>query len=103
MPAGIALLNAFFQSVTARTAGFATLPMKQFAYPTLLIVLLLMFIGGGACSTAGGVKVSTVAVLALEGAALVRRRWQTAAFGRGVPTGCWPPPQRWWRSIRWCW
>ena len=85
MPAGEALMNAFFQSVTARTAGFATLPIEQLAYPSLFVLLLLMFIGGGACSTAGGVKVTTAAVLAMEGFALVRRRWQTAAFGRRVP------------------
>jgi trk system potassium uptake protein len=86
MPAWQALMNAFFQSVTARTAGFATMPVKHFSYPTLMILLLLMFIGGGACSTAGGVKVSTVAVLTAEGWSLLRRRWQTAAFGHGIPT-----------------
>lgn len=85
MPVGEALMNAFFHSVTARTAGFSTLPVEQFAYPSLFVLLLLMFIGGGACSTAGGVKVTTAAVLAMEGLALVRRRWQTAAFGRRVP------------------
>jgi trk system potassium uptake protein len=47
--------------------------------------MVLMFIGGNSCSTAGGVKVSTVAVLTLEGAALAGRRWQTAVFGRRVP------------------
>jgi trk system potassium uptake protein len=85
MPAGQAALNALFQSVTARSAGFSTVPIQQFAYPSLFVLLLLMFIGGNSCSTAGGVKVSTVAVLALEGVSLARRRWQTAAFGRGVP------------------
>lgn len=85
MPAWQALMNAFFQSVTARTAGFTTLPVEHFSYPTLMILLLLMFIGGGACSTAGGVKVSTVAVLAAEGWSLLRRRWQTYAFGHGIP------------------
>jgi trk system potassium uptake protein TrkH len=86
MPAWQALMNAFFQSVTARTAGFATLPVEHFSYPTLMILLLLMFIGGGACSTAGGVKVSTVAVLTVEGVSLLRRRWQTVAFRHGIPT-----------------
>jgi trk system potassium uptake protein len=85
MPAGQAALNALFQGVTARSAGFSTVPIQQFAYPSLFVLLLLMFIGGNSCSTAGGVKVSTVAVLALEGVSLARRRWQTAAFGRGVP------------------
>ncbi len=85
MPAGQALMHAFFQGVTARTAGFTTLPVEHFAYPTLFVLLLLMFIGGGACSTAGGVKVSTVAVLAAEGVSLLRRRWQTTAFRHGIP------------------
>ena len=85
LPAGQAALNALFQSVTARSAGFSTVPIEQFAYPSLFVLLLLMFIGGNSCSTAGGVKVSTVAVLALEGVSLAKRRWQTAAFGRGVP------------------
>jgi trk system potassium uptake protein len=85
MPAGQAALNALFQGVTARSAGFSTVPIQQLAYPSLFVLLLLMFIGGNSCSTAGGVKVSTVAVLALEGVSLARRRWQTAAFGRGVP------------------
>jgi trk system potassium uptake protein TrkH len=85
MPFGQAAMHALFQSVTARSAGFSTLPMEHFAYPSLFILLLLMFVGGNSCSTAGGVKVTTVAVLAIEGVSLVRRRWQTAAFGRGVP------------------
>lgn len=85
LPAGEALMNAFFQGVTARTAGFTTLPVEYLAYPTLFLLLLLMFIGGGACSTAGGVKVSTVAVLTVEGVSLLRRRWQTAAFRHGIP------------------
>jgi trk system potassium uptake protein len=78
-------LNAFFQSVTARSAGFTTLPVASFTVPTLFLLLLLMFIGGASCSAAGGVKVSTVAVLTLEGISQARRRWQTAAFGRRVP------------------
>lgn len=86
LPAGLGILNALFHSVSARTAGFSTLPVAHFTYPSLFILLLLMFIGDGACSTAGGVKVTTAAVLVLEGAALARRRWQTAAFGRRVPT-----------------
>jgi trk system potassium uptake protein len=85
MPAGQAAMNALFQSVTARSAGFATVPVEQFTYSSLFVLMLLMFIGGSSCSTAGGVKVTTVAVLTLEGVALARRRWQTAAFGRRVP------------------
>ncbi|MFU8895869.1 MAG: TrkH family potassium uptake protein [Gammaproteobacteria bacterium] len=85
MPAGQAAMNAFFQSATARSAGFSTMPVESLAYPSLSILLLLMFIGGNSGSTAGGVKVSTFTVLILEGAAMARHRWQTAAFGRRVP------------------
>jgi trk system potassium uptake protein len=85
MPGWQAVMNAFFHSVTARTAGFETLPVAQLAYPSLFILMLLMFVGGNSCSTAGGIKVSTAAVLTLEGIALARRRWQVAAFGRRIP------------------
>ncbi|NHA13476.1 TrkH family potassium uptake protein [Thioalkalivibrio sp. XN279] len=85
MSAGETALAALFQSVTARTAGFSTLPMEALAYPSLFALLLLMFVGGGACSTAGGIKVSTFGVLTLQGLALARHKWQAAAFGRRVP------------------
>jgi trk system potassium uptake protein TrkH len=85
MSAGETVLASIFQSVTARTAGFSTLPMETLAYPSLFALLLLMFIGGGACSTAGGIKVSTFGVLTLQGLALARHKWQAAAFGRRVP------------------
>lgn len=78
-------LGAFFSSVTARTAGFSTLDMNELSNATLFVLILLMFIGGGPCSTAGGVKVTTVSVLVLQGLSQFRRRWQTAAFGRRVP------------------
>jgi|SRR6056297_79862 len=85
LPAGQAAMNALFQSVTARSAGFTTMPVEHFAYPAIFLLILLMVIGGSSGSTAGGVKVSTVSILALAGVAHARRRWQTAAFGRRVP------------------
>lgn len=78
------LVNALFQSVTARSAGFSTLPIESLAYPSLFVLMLLMVVGGSSCSTAGGVKVSTVAVLALQAKALVRHSWQISAFHRRV-------------------
>jgi trk system potassium uptake protein len=85
MHAPAAAMNAFFQSVTVRTAGFNTLPVEGFSNPALFVMMLLMIIGGSSCSTAGGIKVSTATVLALEATATVRRRWQTAAFRQRVP------------------
>jgi len=50
------ILAAFFQSVTPRTAGFATINHGYATLPTLLITMLLMFIGGSPGGTAGGIK-----------------------------------------------
>jgi len=56
-------LGAFFQAVTLRTAGFNTLDISALGINTLMIMILFMFIGGASGSTAGGVKVNTVAVI----------------------------------------
>jgi len=77
---------AFFHSASARTAGFSTLEFGGLSNATLFVLMLLMFVGGGPCSTAGGVKVTTLSVLVLQGVAQARRRWQTAAFQRRVPS-----------------
>jgi trk system potassium uptake protein TrkH len=60
-----ALVNAVFQSITTRTAGFDVLPQSELSNPSLLLTLLLMFTGGAPGSTAGGVKVTTVFLVLL--------------------------------------
>ncbi len=57
--ADITWLGAFFNSVTARTAGFATFPLSDFSGGALLIMIVLMFIGASPGSTGGGIKTST--------------------------------------------
>ena len=57
------LLNSFTASVMPRTAGFNTLDISQMTPPTWLGMDLLMFIGAGSAGTAGGIKITTVAVL----------------------------------------
>lgn len=57
--------NAWFQSVTLRTAGFNSIDLSGVADPTLLLMLVFMFIGGSPGGTAGGIKTTTVAVLAV--------------------------------------
>jgi trk system potassium uptake protein TrkH len=54
---------AWFQSVTARTAGFNTLDIGSLHAPTLLLLMIFMFIGANPAGTAGGVKIPTIAVL----------------------------------------
>ncbi len=55
--------NAWFQSATLRTAGFNTLPIGGLMDPTLMVMLVFMFIGGSPGGTAGGIKTSTVGVI----------------------------------------
>jgi trk system potassium uptake protein TrkH len=57
--------NAWFQSVTLRTAGFNSVDIAAVTSPTFLIMLCFMFIGGSPGGTAGGVKTTTIGILAL--------------------------------------
>jgi trk system potassium uptake protein TrkH len=77
--------NAWFQSVTLRTAGFNSIRIDNVANPTFLIMLCFMFIGGSPGGTAGGVKTSTVGILALTFWANVRGRSQVIAQNRRIP------------------
>jgi trk system potassium uptake protein TrkH len=60
---GDRLLVSFFQSVTPRTAGFNTVDFSQLRTPTLMLGVMLMFIGAAPGSTGGGIKVTTLAIL----------------------------------------
>ncbi len=66
------ILAALFQSVTARTAGFNTLPMDQLANESLFLLVLYMFIGGSSGSCAGGIKTGTLTTLAISGFSRLR-------------------------------
>ena len=59
----ISWMGAFFNSISARTAGFSTYPLKEFTTPGLLVLIVLMFIGASPGSTGGGIKTSTFFVL----------------------------------------
>ena len=79
------LLAGFFQGVMPRTAGFNSLDYGELQPETLLVTEILMFIGAGSGSTAGGIKVTTVALLALMVYAEVRGDPTVNAFGRRIP------------------
>lgn len=66
------LQAALFQSVTTRTAGFATIAQQNLTNTSAILSLLLMFIGGSPVGTAGGIKTVTVAVLAATAFSVVR-------------------------------
>ena len=75
---------SFFQSVTTRTAGFATIPQQNFTNESSLVTLILMFIGGSPVGTAGGVKTVTVAVLAATTLSIIRNQDYTVLFQRTI-------------------
>ncbi|MGF1736925.1 TrkH family potassium uptake protein [Photobacterium satsumensis] len=77
-------LASWFQAVTPRTAGFNTLPIDQLEDATTVIVLALMFIGGGSLSTASGIKVVTFMVLILSTYGYLRRDAQVYVFKREI-------------------
>jgi trk system potassium uptake protein TrkH len=81
----VKMLNSLFGAITPRTAGFNTVDYTQITEPTAFMTILLMVIGGAPGSAAGGLKVTTIALLA--GLAISRLRGHTHlnAWGRTVP------------------
>ena len=73
---------SLFQSVTTRTAGFATVPQENLSNASEIVSLLLMFIGGSPVGTAGGVKTVTFAVIFATALATVGKKDDTELFGR---------------------
>ncbi len=80
------LTNAWFQTVTTRTAGFNSVDLTALKPSTILIMMLLMFIGGSPASTAGGIKTTTFAVLLLVVFSALRGQEKVLIFGYHIPT-----------------
>lgn len=76
------LHNAWFQSVTLRTAGFNSLDFAVLQPASLSLAMLWMFIGGGPGGTAGGIKTTTAAVLVLSVIQIVKGSPRVGLFGR---------------------
>jgi trk system potassium uptake protein TrkH len=76
---------AFFQSTMPRTAGFSAVDVGQMRDESKFLQVGLMFIGGAAGSTAGGIKVGTFSLLFVAIVATVRGRQDVVGFGRRVP------------------
>lgn len=84
MPFGKKLLNAFFCSVTPRTAGFNSVDIAAMTPASKMLTIVLMFIGGSSGSTAGGVKTVTIAVLVLCLIANMRNEDDIEMFGHRI-------------------
>lgn len=74
------ITTSFFGSVTPRTAGFNTVDLGLLSLPTIMIYLLLMFIGASPGSTGGGIKTTVAAVAFLNMKSVVLGRHRTEAF-----------------------
>lgn len=77
---------SLFQSVTTRTAGFATVPQENLTDSSALVCLVLMFIGGSPVGTAGGIKTVTFAVLVITALSAIRNKNNTEIFSRAIST-----------------
>ena len=84
MPLGHRLLASLFQAVTPRTAGFNTVDLTQLSETGQILMALLMLMGGAPGSTAGGMKITTMAVLVACAVAVFRRRENGKFFGRRI-------------------
>ena len=80
----ISWIGALFQSVSARTAGFATYSLGDFTNPGLIIMIILMFVGASPGSTGGGIKTSTLFVL-IQGIKASATGKSEKAFKYSVP------------------
>lgn len=78
------LQAAIFQSVTTRTAGFATIPQQSLTNGAAVVSLLLMFIGGSPAGTAGGIKTVTFLILSATALSVIRGRDDVNVFHRRV-------------------
>lgn len=74
------IITSFFGAVTPRTAGFNTVDMAALSLPTIMIYLLLMWIGASPGSTGGGIKTSTFGVAVLNMLAILRGKDRSEAF-----------------------
>ncbi len=86
MPLGQKLLNAFFASVTPRTAGFNSIDMATLSPSSVLLTIFLMFIGGSSGSTAGGVKTTSIFVIIAFAFSTIRGNDEVAVFGKTIKT-----------------
>ena len=75
---------SLFQSITTRTAGFATVPQQDLTNATSILCLLLMFIGGSPVGTAGGIKTVTFAVLVVSALATIQNKQEVSLFHRNI-------------------
>ena len=84
MTEGFSWMDAFFHSVSARTAGFSTVPIGSFTHAGLLVLSVLMFIGASPGSTGGGIKTTTFFTI-IQSIKGIATNTPVTAFKRRIP------------------
>ncbi len=84
MPIGERILAALFQTAAPRTAGMNTTDLNALSDGGIALTIFLMLIGGASGSTAGGMKITTVAVMFIAAFSVFRQKKEVSAFGRRV-------------------
>lgn len=84
MSVGDQALNAWFHATVPRSSGFNSLEVGNMTNASTLITMVLMFIGGGSLSTAGGIKVGTFIIMILSVITFLKRSDEIRVFGRSV-------------------
>lgn len=84
MSVGDQALNAWFHATVPRSSGFNSLPMQSMTDASSLVTMLLMFIGGGSLSTAGGIKVGTFIIVVLSVISFLRREDELRVFNHSI-------------------
>lgn len=84
MPIWQKILNSFFASSTARTAGFNSVSNASLTAPSRMITDILMLIGGSSGSTAGGIKTTTIAIMFLCVISTFRKKRDVEIFGKRI-------------------
>ncbi len=85
MNLGEKILASLFQVVSPRTAGYNTIDLSQMHDSTKFLTIILMFIGGAPASTAGGLKITTFALIIISVYCLFKQKSEIEIFGRTVP------------------
>lgn len=86
LPAGQRFLASLFHAVTPRTAGFNTTDYNDYSGTGIVMTIMLMLVGGAPGSTAGGMKITTVAVLFFTMISVFKREKSPAIFKRRITT-----------------
>ena len=85
LPLSRALSLSFFHAASVQACGFSAFPVETLSAPSLLLAMAFMFIGGSPGSTAGGLKVTTLVVLAATVRANILGRWTPELQARSIP------------------